>query len=178
MRKTGHKAGMDTALEAQLRAIIAEQAELIKRLTSRVEYLEAQLAKNSGNSGKPPSSDGLQKPAPTSQREKGKRKSGGQVGHIGTTLEAVVQSDAENLRLLPYRSGRAALLRYPQLPLHCSQARTVDVLRPCRCFLWLAIHSNLDSPLSSYHSRSLLQQGYILITNLLVKLCRQATQKA
>jgi hypothetical protein len=62
---------MDTALEAQLRAIIAEQAELIKRLTSRVEYLEAQLAKNSGNSGKPPSNDGLKKPAPKSQREKG-----------------------------------------------------------------------------------------------------------
>jgi hypothetical protein len=32
MRKTGHKGGMDTALEAQLRAIIAEQAELIKPL--------------------------------------------------------------------------------------------------------------------------------------------------
>jgi hypothetical protein len=84
---------MDTALEAQLRAIIAEQAELIKRLTSRVEYLEAQLAKNSGNSGKPPSSDGLKKPAPKSQREKGKRKAGGQVGHKGTTLEAVTQPD-------------------------------------------------------------------------------------
>lgn len=93
MRKTGHKGGMDTALEAQLRAIIAEQAELIKRLTSRVEYLEAQLAKNSSNSGKPPSSDGLKKPAPKSQREKGKRKSGGQVGHKGTTLEAVAQPD-------------------------------------------------------------------------------------
>ena len=77
----------------QLIDIILELRETVKRLAGRVEQLEAQLAKNSGNSGKPPSSDGLKKPAPKSQREKGKHTSGGQPGHKGETLEAVAQPD-------------------------------------------------------------------------------------
>jgi len=40
--------------EAELLAIIQEQQVLIEQLTARIEYLEAQLAKNSSNSGKPP----------------------------------------------------------------------------------------------------------------------------
>lgn len=84
---------MDNSREAELLAIIREQQQVIERLTARIESLEAQLAKNSGNSGKPPSSDGLKKPAPKSQREQGKRASGGQPGHKGETLEAVAQPD-------------------------------------------------------------------------------------
>jgi transposase len=77
----------------QLIDIILEQREMLKALLARIEKMEAQLARNSRNSGKPPSSDGVKKPAPKSQREKGKRKSGGQVGHKGKTLEAVAQPD-------------------------------------------------------------------------------------
>jgi transposase len=84
---------MENTREAELLAIIGEQQQVIERLTARIEYLEGQLAKNSSNSGKPPSSDGLKKPAPKSQREKGKRTSGGQVGHKGKTLEAVAEPD-------------------------------------------------------------------------------------
>jgi transposase len=77
----------------QLIDIIVELREMVRLLASRVEQLESQLARNSRNSSKPPSSDGLKKPAPKSQREKGKRKRGGQVGHKGETLEAVAVPD-------------------------------------------------------------------------------------
>jgi transposase len=60
----------------------------------RVQDLEAQIAKNSSNSGKPPSSDGLKKPPKTtSQRGKSGRKPGGQNGHQGRTLEQVDKPD-------------------------------------------------------------------------------------
>ena len=69
-------------------ALILKQSEQIELLREEVKLLKDQLAKNSRNSGKPPSSDGLKK-TPRSLREKGKRKSGGQKGHKGKALEMV-----------------------------------------------------------------------------------------
>lgn len=61
----------------------------------RIAELEARLAKNSRNSSKPPSSDGLGKPAPkpASPRVKGKRGRGGQPGHEGSGLARIADPD-------------------------------------------------------------------------------------
>ncbi len=55
-----------------------------------IQELQNQKAKNSDNSGKPPSSDGLKKkPRPTSLRKRGSKTNGGQLGHKGHRLEMV-----------------------------------------------------------------------------------------
>lgn len=62
-------------------------------LQQRVEHLESLLRKNSGNSSKPPSSDGYRKPKPKNLRKATGQKSGGQPGHSGHTLTRVDHPD-------------------------------------------------------------------------------------
>src|SRR3989440_5455756 len=71
---------------AQLQARIAEQ-------DARIAELERQLAASSRNSSKPPSSDGLDKPAPKSLRGRSGRKPGGQPRREGRTLRQVAVPD-------------------------------------------------------------------------------------
>lgn len=61
----------------------------LDELSQRVQKLEDQVSKNSRNSGKPPSSDGLSKPRLRSLRRREGRKPGGQEGHDGHTLRMV-----------------------------------------------------------------------------------------
>ena len=59
----------------------------------RVRQLEEQVAQDSHNSHKPPSSDGLAKPKPKSLRPPSDRPTGGQFGHLGQTLRMVKNPD-------------------------------------------------------------------------------------
>lgn len=71
-----------------------EQARQIEELTNRIKELEDSLAKNSSNSGKPPSSDGLSKqPKNQSLRGKTGKKPGGQPGRTGKTLQQIDNPD-------------------------------------------------------------------------------------
>jgi transposase len=79
---------------AEQKLQIKAQAEQIKKLELHVKELEGRLAKNSQNSSKPPSSDGLNKPAPKSQRTSSGLKTGGQQGHPGKTLNKVENPDS------------------------------------------------------------------------------------
>jgi transposase len=73
--------------------LFMQMSSKIDVLAIRVQELEDRLAKNSGNSSKPPSSDGYQKPSPKSLRKRHQKKSGGQPGHSGHTLKAVQHPD-------------------------------------------------------------------------------------
>jgi transposase len=77
-------------LIALIAALRAENAAL----KARMAELERRLELNSSNSGKPPSSDGLKKPARVRNlRERSGQKPGGQKGHKGETLRQVTDPD-------------------------------------------------------------------------------------
>lgn len=74
-------------------ALFEGMVTVIRALEARLQALEDQLAKNSQNSSRPPSSDGLKKARPHSLRVFSGKPSGGQPGHPGQTLRAVEKPD-------------------------------------------------------------------------------------
>ena len=94
-REQLNKLEKETLIELLLRALtqIGEMEKLVASQATTIQQLQDQLAKNSNNSSKPPSSDGLTKPKTRSLRQKGKRPLGGQPGHKGNTLKMVTEPD-------------------------------------------------------------------------------------
>jgi transposase len=77
---------------AELEALVAQLREQLTVLLAENQALRERVAKDSHNSHKPPTSDGLQR-RPRSQRQKSGRTSGGQLGHPGQTLALVDTPD-------------------------------------------------------------------------------------
>lgn len=76
--------------------LVARNADLTARLEwamARIGELEARLKQSSSNSSKPPSSDGLAKPAPKSLRSRSGRRPGRPAGGEGATLAQVADAD-------------------------------------------------------------------------------------
>ena len=69
-----------TSLSKLIQLLLRLEAE-VRQLRRQVKELKARLALNSRNSSKPPSSDGLAKPAPKSLRQKSGRRPGGVASH-------------------------------------------------------------------------------------------------
>jgi transposase len=80
------------ALVVSLRQELAEARAELERARERIAELEARLAQSPRNSSRPPSSEGLDKPARRrSLRKRTGRRPGGQEGHKGTTLTPVAR---------------------------------------------------------------------------------------
>jgi transposase len=80
--------------EDEVVVLVGELLQAIAILVQRVQELEDKLAKNSNNSSKPPSSDGISKPQRTrSLRKSSGKKSGAQAGHPGHRLEMAEKPD-------------------------------------------------------------------------------------
>ena len=128
---------------AELEAENAQQREEIAALLAHVQDLEARLAKDSHNSHKPPTSDGLQR-RPRSQRQKSGRPSGGQLGHRGETLPLVATPDEVITHhraqcphcqttledLPPHAVERRQVLDLPPVRLHVTEHRSAHVTCP------------------------------------------------
>src|SRR5437763_1259717 len=83
------------SVEAELAAERAENASLrqqMEQVLARLREVEGQLAKDSHNSSKPPSSDGPGRKR-QGQRHKSEKQMGGQPGHAGRTLMQVANPD-------------------------------------------------------------------------------------
>jgi transposase len=92
-------------------------------LRERVAEMERRLGQTPRNSHKPPSSEGYEKPAPRSRRERTDRRSGGQPGHEGTTLRRVKDPDERVVHRPAACAGCGAKLA--EAPVVSTEARQV-----------------------------------------------------
>lgn len=113
----------------ELRAKLAEAYQQIAQLAERWQQVEGQLAKDSHNSSKPPSSDGAARQS-RSQRKASGKKTGGQTGHAGRTLMQAVTPD----EVLPHRPVRCAHCQHALegVPGQVKERRQVHDLPPLR----------------------------------------------
>jgi transposase len=115
--------------EELIALVVAQRAE-ITVLKAQVAELERRLGLNSSNSAKPPSSDGLKKPARvTSLRERSGNKPGGQKGHKGETLQQVTDPD-EVVNHYPSACSTCGVTLDPETSVGHSARQVFDLPEP------------------------------------------------
>ena len=127
-------------LQQQVQDLMAQMAVM----QERIKQLEGRLALNSKNSSKPPSSDGLNKPAPKSLRVATKNTTGGQDKHPGTTLCQVAQPDKVVVHNVPdhcqacrgalpfsYVSETRQVFDLPEVKYEVTEHRAMQTI--CKC---------------------------------------------
>lgn len=92
-KQIASEADIRAAYDQGVEAVILLFQKTFLEMSERLQQVEDQLSKNSRNSGKPPSTDGYEKPAPKSRRKRSGKKSGGQPGHVGHTLKMIEKPD-------------------------------------------------------------------------------------
>jgi transposase len=108
-----------------------EQLEVLEQqtatLAARVRELELRLSRDSHNSHKPPSSDGLAKGKKRKKlRPKSGRRSGGQPGHPGHTLRQVERPD-RLIEHAPQSCGQCGLSLAGVEPMHIERRQVFDL---------------------------------------------------
>lgn len=127
-----------------LQAQVATLQAAMREMQAVVQELQSRLNKNSRNSSKPPSSDGLNKPAPKSLRVAGQNPSGGQKGHPGSTLCQAKQADKVVIHDVPgqcqacqsplplsYLAEKRQVFDVPSLQFEVTEHRVMQAV--CRC---------------------------------------------
>ena len=94
-----------TLEEAQ--AVINALWQLVRDLSARVEELEDQLARDSGNSSQPPSQDSPKQRAERKKKERTGRKQGAQLGHRKHQREALPEDQVDRIERF-YPAARCA----------------------------------------------------------------------
>ena len=123
-------------------AMVQSLTARVETLTAEVAELKGRLSKDSHNSSKPPSADGLKKPK--SLRKPSGKKRGGQKGHPGSTLRQVTTPDHIVVhappemcdgcgQVLPVGSVVEArqVMELPPLAVEVTEHRCLAVTCPC-----------------------------------------------
>ena len=128
--------------------LVAGLLHQIGLLEQRIEALEHQQSKDSRNSSKPPVSDGFGRRT-HSLRPKGERKSGGQEGHPGSTLEW--QEEIDEVVVHPVHACEGWVASLSEVEVWEWEVRQVHDLEPIR----LAVTEHQAAVKSCPHCQSL-----------------------
>ena len=127
-----------TEMLSQQNAIIAELTDALKNERTENLQLKQKLNKNSKNSSKPPSSDGLNKPSPKSLRSKTGKKQGAQKGHEGSGLK-ITKDPNEIINHIPVACANCSNLTLCGDGTVCSKKYEIDLVIETKVTLHQAI---------------------------------------